>query len=134
MSTFLWEQSVRLHHIALVAQDVNRVAAFYELLGLKRTKEQSDDKGLYSIWLKMEDAILMIERSDATAHRPVAGFHDKAPGYHLIALTISKKEKSDWMTKLSELRIPIVFFTDYTMYLMDPERNRVGLSFYGEDD
>ncbi|MBL8018843.1 MAG: VOC family protein [Leptospirales bacterium] len=125
---------MKLHHIALVAQDVARVADFYELLGFKRMNEQQDDLGIRSIWLKMDEAILMIERADMASVKPIAGFHDRAPGYHLIAFRIRRDEKDAWMTKLSALRIPIVYFTDYTMYLMDPERNRIGLSFYGEED
>ncbi|MCE9599162.1 MAG: VOC family protein [Spirochaetia bacterium] len=125
---------MKLHHVALVAEDVSRVAEFYETLGLKRIKEQSDNKGIRSVWLEIGESILMIERADLTLAKPIAGFHDKSPGYHLLAFRIQRKEKDFWMTKLSELRIPIVYFTDYTMYLMDPERNRIGLSFYGEEE
>lgn len=125
---------MKLHHIALVAQDVKKIADFYELLGFKRINEQQDESGMRSIWLEMGEAILMIERADMAVLKPTAGFHDRTPGYHLIAFRIQRKEKDAWMTRLSDLRIPIVYFTDYTMYLMDPERNRIGLSFYGEED
>jgi len=126
---------MEIHHIVIAAQDVQHVGDFYEnILGLKRTRQQSDDHGVRSIWFASGSSILMIERADAGVFKPVASFHDKPPGFHLIAFRIVESERRIWLERFSRARVPVLFNTDFTMYIMDPERNRIGLSFYSETE
>lgn len=124
---------MQIHHVAITAREVPLVASFYEtVLGLRRIREQSDSSGLRSVWLDLAGAILMIERADRTA-TPVGSFHERSPGYHLLAFRIAKEERDSYITRFAEKRVPVVYSTDYTIYILDPERNRVGFSFYEMD-
>ncbi|HMU83314.1 MAG TPA: VOC family protein [Leptospiraceae bacterium] len=124
---------MQIHHIAITAREVPLVASFYEtVLGLRRIREQSDSSGLRSVWLDLAGAILMIERADRTA-APVGSFHERPPGYYLLAFRIAKEERESYIAKFAEKRVPVVYSTDFTIYILDPERNRIGLSFYEMD-
>ncbi len=122
---------MKVHHIAITARDVPGLARFYEdVLGLKLLKENKDDAGIRSIWLDLDGSILMIERSDRSAYSPAGGFHDRPPGIYLVALQIHHSEFSSWIERLAQHKVPVVYMSDYTLYIMDPERNRIGLSFF----
>jgi catechol 2,3-dioxygenase-like lactoylglutathione lyase family enzyme len=119
-----------VHHVAIKARDVERVASFYrDVLGLVEERRHQDDAGLLrSLWLRAGTTIVMIERAgtEAEPHGPAnTGFFVDPPGLHLLAFTISAEDREDFAA-----RLPIVHRTDYTLYLLDPEGNRVGLSSY----
>lgn len=119
----------QIHHLALKAADVERVALFYrEVLGLNERDRHFDATGLRSIWLGAGAAILMIERADALPS-PTA-FGASAPGLHLVAFTIPSEDREAWRQKLAHAGHPIVHETGYTIYVLDPEGNRIGLSCY----
>lgn len=69
----------------------------------------------------------MIERASIAgiAERP---FADDPPGLHLLALQIDAGACPSWRTHLAAHGHPVVDETPYTLYLQDPEGNRVGLS------
>lgn len=114
-----------VHHIAIKARDVQRVAAFYEgPLGLDELDRHHDKQGLRSIWIRCGGAILMVERADnSEAHDREAD----APGLHLLALTIEPSAREDWRSRLEAAGHGIQTETEYTLYVQDPEGNRVGL-------
>jgi glyoxylase I family protein len=119
-----------VHHVAIKARDVERVAAFYrEVLGLLEEKRHNDDTGrLRSIWLRAGSSIVMVERAMQHARIPsTEGFFAEPPGLHLLAFTIDAKDRAALAA-----RLPVVHSTDYTLYVLDPEGNRVGLSSYPE--
>lgn len=113
-----------LHHIAVLVENLERAAAFYEnVLGLPVLERH--DGGARSIWLKAGEAILMLERAERGPRRG-----PQAPGWHLIALRIDAAERERVEAHLGAHGVDIVDRTDYTLYIEDPEGNRVGLSHY----
>ena len=117
-----------IHHLALKARDPERVAAFYrDVLGLVPKDRHEDARGLRSVWLDTGAAILMVERAEDDAQPPIE-FDVDSPGFHLLALRISASERDAWRARLTEAGHPIKSETAFTLYVADPEGNRVGLS------
>jgi glyoxylase I family protein len=115
-----------VHHVALWVRDLARAEAFYAgPLGLPVQRRWSDEAGKpRSVWLDLGGgAILMLERAPA-------GAHSGAAGWHLLALTIRKDERDELVSRLAEQGVEVVSETDYTVYIEDPEGNRVGLSHW----
>lgn len=119
----------RLHHIALGAGDVEKVAAFYrEIFDLVEITRHQDDGGhLRSIWLDLDGAILMVERTSYELPEPIPGV---GTGPFLLAFEISEAERSTMEARLKEAGHPIEDRTGFTSYARDPEGNGVAISFY----
>lgn len=119
-----------LHHIALGAQNIERLADFYQdFFALDALKIHYDDHGeLRSIWLDLSPGILMLEKS---AHTD-APLKDMAlgKGPFLLAFTIDKKDKEKFLQKLTEQNLSLEGQTDFTLYFRDPEHNRIAVSTY----
>ncbi len=117
-----------LHHVALGARDVERVARFYaEAFGLDEITRHDDPAGeLRSIWLDMSGTVLMIERTEARAER-VEGV---GPGPFLLAFAIAAHERDALEATLAELGAPVEARTVHTSYFRDPEGHRVAVSDY----
>ncbi|MBI2894097.1 MAG: VOC family protein [Deltaproteobacteria bacterium] len=124
------------HHVAIKARDVERVAGFYrDLLGLaeKRRNYYSESDRLRSVWLACEPVVLMIEQAEADgeAEEPASAPRWDAPdrpGLHLLALRIRAQDAPRWREHLGAHGHPVVHATAHTLYVLDPEGNRVGLS------
>ena len=105
---------VRVHHIALAVTDLAAAEAFYagvlELAVIARSER--------SIWLDLDGAILMLEREGTPG------------GPHCLALAILPGERTTWRARLGAARQAIESETTYTLYLRDPDGNRIGLSSY----
>jgi glyoxylase I family protein len=115
-----------VHHLALWVRDLARAESFYTgVLGLPVDRRWNDDAGKpRSVWLKLAGgALLMLERAPADA---LPG----ALGWHLLALTITRGEREQLAETLEEQGVPIVSETDYTLYIEDPEGNRIGFSHW----
>ena len=54
-------------------------------------------------------------------------------GIHLVALAIERGTRDAWEAHLTAAGHPIVHHTDYTLYVRDPEGNRVGLSHWPDE-
>lgn len=120
-----------VHHLALKSRDPEALAHFYvRVLGLTEERRHHDQKGLRSIWLDVGGTLLMLERAETEGPRPE--YDLDPPGIHLMALRISIHERDAWRGHLHEHRVPILRETAYTLYIADPEGNRVGLSFWPE--
>lgn len=119
---------MKLHHLAIGARDPEAVAAFYrDVLGLAEVKRHVDDGALRSVWLRVGDAVVMVERIGAdTPHVQV----QMRPGLFLLALAIDAAERPAWRARLEAAGYPVEDATDFTDYTRDPEGNRVALSFY----
>jgi catechol 2,3-dioxygenase-like lactoylglutathione lyase family enzyme len=115
-----------LHHVAIKAADPERVAAFYrDVLGLPELARHAlPDGSLRSVWLGCGEAILMVERAVAAGSGP-RDFSEDPPGLHLVALRIAPEDRDAWRARLA-----VVHETAHTLYVQDPEGNRVGLSTY----
>lgn len=113
---------VQLHHIAIRVHDLERCLAFYrDVLGLRELSRPRAG----SVWLALGDAILMLEHTPADPASET--FETERPGLHLLALSIPSGERERWERKL---RGKIVHRTQHTLYVRDPEGNRVGLSHF----
>ena len=117
-----------LHHLALGAENVARVAGFYrEQLGLAELRRHHHDDGaLRSIWLDLGGGILMIEQTSA-ATRPVDRI---GRGPFLIAVRCTAEERHDLERALEAAGYPIEDRTAFSSYTRDPEGNRVAVSCY----
>lgn len=118
-----------LHHIALGARDVSRVAAFYrDILGLtERTRHHYEDGRLRSIWLDLGCGVLMIEHT-ADPPRHVEGV---GAGPFLLAIRVADEGARAHLERAcSDAGLPIEDRTTYTSYARDPEGNRVAWSTY----
>jgi catechol 2,3-dioxygenase-like lactoylglutathione lyase family enzyme len=103
--------TVRVHHIALAVTDLPAAEAFYAgVLGLAVTARSER-----SIWLDLDGVILMLEREGTPG------------GPHCLALAILPGERAAWRARLAAA---IETETTYTLYLRDPDGNRIGLSCY----
>jgi catechol 2,3-dioxygenase-like lactoylglutathione lyase family enzyme len=118
----------KLHHLALGARDVERVAAFYrDLLGLPEASRHHESGGqLRSVWLDLGGPILMIEHIDEPA-RPALG---SGAGLFLLALAAEPTERDALERSLAASGFPVEARTGHTIYVRDPEGNRVAISSY----
>jgi glyoxylase I family protein len=117
------------HHLALLVEDLPGAEAFYAgLLGLPVLRRWQGDGGAgdRSVWLDAGGLILMLERADAHAARG----DDGAGGWHLFALTLDPAEREAVRARLAAAGHPVEAETEFTLYVRDPEGNRVGLSHW----
>lgn len=118
-----------VHHLALLVSDLAGAEAFYAgVLGLRVERRWPDGAGgTRSVWLALGgDALLMLERADpGAARRAEAG-----GGWHLLAFTIAAGERATVEAALRERGVPVESRTDHTLYLRDPEGNRLALSHW----
>ena len=126
----------RLHHVAVQVADLARAEAFYAgVLGLPVVKRwpgapgEGDEGGERSIWVGLGDgAFLALERcAGAPSPEP---FRSPRAGLHLVALAIPLAERDAWEARLAAHGVAVVHRTDFTLYALDPEGNRVALSHY----
>ncbi len=118
-----------VHHIAIKVVDLARAEAFYVgVLGLPvlRRWPAADGAGERSLWLDLGGGgFLALERGVASAVKA-----DDAAGIHLLALAIERSEREAWVQTLARAGYPVYARTGYTLYVQDPEGNRVGLSHW----
>ena len=120
------------HHIAVKVADLAAAEAFYvSVLGLPvlRRWPAPDGSGERSLWLVLgAGAFLAMERAEAsTLPKP-----EEATGWHLLALSIARGERDAWSARLAAAGHPVYQQTDYTLYVRDPEGNRIALSHWPE--
>jgi catechol 2,3-dioxygenase-like lactoylglutathione lyase family enzyme len=118
----------RLHHVALGARDVERVAAFYrDLLGLREIARHFTPRGaLRSVWLDLGGPVLMIERT-ASRPRRVRGV---GAGQFLLAVAASVRRRNAVERSLAAAGVAIETRTEHTIYFRDPEDNRAAVSSF----
>ena len=125
------------HHLAIQVNDLARAERFYEeVLGLqilRRWPWEDGREGERSLWLSVgpRDEFIALEACDAA--RPETPFRDPHGGLHLLSLRIDAKDRAAWEEKLVQRGVEIVHRTRWTLYLRDPEGNRIGLSHYPEE-
>jgi len=122
------------HHLAIQVKNLSEAERFYvEVLGLKvlrRWPFEDGRPGERSIWLSVGagDEFLALEACDAD--RPPTPFRDPHGGLHLLALRIEPKDRQAWEQRLARSNVEIVHRTKWTLYVRDPEGNRLGLSHF----
>jgi glyoxylase I family protein len=119
------------HHAALQVRALEEVADFYrEVLGLPELeRHHATDGTLRSVWLDVGGGFLALERVD-TAPAPDPAFRDRRPGFFLLALRIDAVERVRVRAELARRGIGLVHETRWTLYVRDPEGNRVALSHH----
>lgn len=123
-----------LHHLAIQCADLAACERFYvEVLGLPvQRRWPAQGGGDRSVWLGLGgDAFLALER--AADPPPPSPWSAPGAGLHLVALRIEPGERGAWEQRLFAAGVPVVHRTRWTIYLRDPEGNRIGLSHHPAD-
>ena len=129
-----------VHHVAIQVRDLAAMTAFYRVvvgLPVLRRWSTPDATGERSIWLDLGGgAFLALER--VVSERPGEADLDHqwkspTPGFHLLALAITRAARSTWEARLDAAGVAIAHRTAYTLYVRDPEGNRVGLSHWPDE-
>ncbi len=122
-----------LHHVAIQCADLERCERFYrQVLGLEVLRRwPREEGGDRSVWLAAGEGFLALERAAGPAGE--TPWRDGRAGLHLLALRIAPAERAGWEARLAGLGVPVVHRTRWTLYLRDPEGNRIGLSHHPED-
>jgi glyoxylase I family protein len=120
-----------VHHVALQVRELAPMVAFYcEVLGLSLLEEHLGKDGKpRSVWLGLPGAFLALETVQGAPAAP-AGFRNEVPGWFLLALRISATERERVRRELARARVPVEHETEWTLYVRDPEGNRVALSHH----
>ena len=117
------------HHLAIQVADLPRAERFYcDVLGLQvRTRWPFADgrPGERSLWLALGAGFLALEACEQPA--PARAFRDPRAGLHLFAIAIAAGDRAAWEQRLGAA---IVHRTPFTLYVLDPEGNRIGLSHH----
>jgi|tagenome__1003787_1003787.scaffolds.fasta_scaffold20418274_2 glyoxylase I family protein len=131
-----------VHHVAIGVRDLGAVEAFYTgVLGLpilrrwpmagNMTGTMTGDQPDRSVWCDLGGgAFLALERAADGEVGPGGEAADRGHGYLMIALRITCATRADWEARLAAAGVAIVHRTAYTLYVADPEGNRVGLSHW----
>lgn len=120
-----------VHHVALEVTDLAAAERFYAVtLGLPVLRRwPSPDGQDRSVWLDLGDgSFLALERTPAP--RP----SDDGPGWHLVALRIRRDDRTSWVERLAGAGFALERQSPYTIYVRDPEGNRVGLSHWPDSE
>jgi catechol 2,3-dioxygenase-like lactoylglutathione lyase family enzyme len=119
-----------VHHIAVKAVDLPAMERFYcDVLGLSvvRRWPAPEGDGDRSLWLDLgAGAFLALERA-GQLRSPLG---EEEPGLHMLALRITREERTAWLDKVGRAGVAVYRQTDYTIYIKDPEGNRIGLSHW----
>jgi catechol 2,3-dioxygenase-like lactoylglutathione lyase family enzyme len=122
-----------VHHVAIGVHDLAACEAFYTgVLGLPvlRRWPAGEGAGDRAVWLDLGGgAFLALERAATSAGSDAPA---RADGYLMISIAIARAARADWEARLAAAGVPVVHRTDYTLYVADPEGNRVGLSHWPE--
>ena len=126
-----------VHHVAIAVRDLAGCEAFYaSVLGLpvlRRWPAADGAEGDRSVWMDLGGgAFLALERASAGGAAPARPPVADAAGYLMIALRIARAARADWEARLAAAGVAVVDRTAYTLYIADPEGNRVGLSHWPE--
>ncbi len=120
-----------LHHVALQVRALQPMVAFYrEVLGLSLIAEHLGQDGTpRSVWLGLPGAFLALETVAGAPAAP-ASFRNDVPGWFLVAFRISATDRERVRTELARAQVPVEHETQWTLYVRDPEGNRVALSHH----
>ncbi|WP_163865099.1 VOC family protein [Myxococcus eversor] len=122
------------HHVAIQAEDIERVTAFYrDLLGFPElTRHLRPDGSLRSIWVGVPGGGFLAIEAAGMAPEPLPFRHER-PGLLMLAFRIARTERDAVVSELTQAGVPLEHETRWTVYVRDPEGNRVALSHHPED-
>jgi len=121
------------HHLAIQCTDLERCERFYrDLVGLTVARRWPAEDGRdRSVWLTIGDGFLALERAGEPPR--AEAWSSPQPGLHLVALRIAPQARAAVEAKLAAGGVEVVHRTRFTLYVRDPEGNRVGFSSYPEE-
>ena len=122
------------HHLAIQVRDLERVTTFYrDVLGLSELqRHHRADGSLRSIWVGVPGGgFLALE--EVSGEPPAGPFRHEQPGLFLLALRIAPQERARAVEALARAGVALEHQTRWTVYVRDPEGNRVALSHHPED-
>jgi glyoxylase I family protein len=122
------------HHLAIQVRDVEKVTAFYrDVLGFPEMKRHHrPDGSLRSVWVEVPGGgFLALE--EVTAEPEPGPFRHERPGLFLLAFRITKAGRARVVETLARAGVPLEHETRWTVYVRDPEGNRVAFSHHPED-
>ena len=120
-----------VHHVAIQVRDLAAMEKFYGgVLGLPVQRRWQGEDGDRSIWFDLHDGGFLAVEWVAGGPPHHDGWNTDALGIPLVALAIKRDERDAWEAHLTAAGVPVVHRTDYTLYVRDPEGNRVGLSHW----
>jgi glyoxylase I family protein len=110
-----------LHHVAMRTRDVPALSRFYQtVLEMEVVREQPG----YSVWLRLGDAVLMIEQ--AADDEPTI----QHKSMELLCFAVTEPMREVVRNRLAVLKQSLEGETRYTTYFRDPDGRRVGVSTY----
>jgi catechol 2,3-dioxygenase-like lactoylglutathione lyase family enzyme len=119
------DRPTRIHHLALRVSDPERSLSFYGgVLGLEEVRRFDVDDRVRSIWVAVGDAVLMLER-EIKSGGPASA---QSGSGHVLVLAVS--DLATWESRLGAAGVPIADRTAATLYVVDPDGHRVGLSVF----
>ncbi len=122
------------HHLAIQVRDIERVTAFYrDVLGFSELERyHREDGSLRSIWVEVPGGgFLALE--GVTGEPEPGPFRNERPGLFLLAFRIPRSGRAGAVEALARAGVPLEHETRWTVYVRDPEGNRVALSHHPED-
>jgi glyoxylase I family protein len=122
------------HHVAIQARDVERVTAFYrDLLGFPELiRHHRPDGSLRSIWVGVPGgSFLAIEAVSGSPEN--APFRHERPGLLMLAFRIPRASRAPAVEAFARAGVLLEHETKWTIYVRDPEGNRIALSHHPED-
>lgn len=119
-----------IHHLAIQCNDLPTMARFYEKVLRCKVERRwpAEDGTERSVWLRSGNSVIALERCELTPDPDP--WQSDEPGLHLLALEIAWQNRETWLKWLQHQEVPVVFESTWTIYLHDPEGNRVGLSHF----
>ncbi len=120
--------TLTIHHIAFKSDNLESYCHFYEnVFQIKAEKTLHDETGhVRSKWYRIGSVILMLERRDTAPNTSQLTPEHR----NTFVFSIKKNEKEIWRTHLQAQNISLCSESPYTIYFLDPEGQRLGLSHY----
>jgi len=116
------DRPTHIHHMALRVADPARALAFYGgVLGLPEVRRFDEGGRVRSIWVRIGDAVLMLERE-------IRGQGAPEGSGHVVAFAVA--DLATWEDRLAAAGLRIADRTASTLYVLDPDGHRVGLSVF----
>jgi catechol 2,3-dioxygenase-like lactoylglutathione lyase family enzyme len=118
------------HHLAIQVRSLERMSAFYrDVLGLREVaRHQREDGSVRSIWMGLPGAFLALE--EVEGEPGAEPFRHPRPGLFLLGLRIDASAREDVRRALHAHGVAVEHESKWTLYLRDPEGNRLGLSHH----
>jgi catechol 2,3-dioxygenase-like lactoylglutathione lyase family enzyme len=114
-----------IHHVALRVADPDASLAFYGgVLGLAEVRRSEEGGRVRSVWVRCGDAVLMLERAIKPAGTPSGSGH---------VLVLEVGDLPEWERRLAAAGVAVADRTGMTVYVLDPDGHRVGLTVFPRD-